>query len=114
MAEKELNTNPEEITNIAESTEKVSEKSGKKAAVKKAKKSDKKPNVFVRIGKRIARFWRESISELKKVVWMSGKELRKSTLLVVVSVIAISIIIGLVDYLFTIAIQGFASLNLFN
>ncbi|MDY3845982.1 MAG: preprotein translocase subunit SecE [Eubacteriales bacterium] len=84
------------------------------AKAKESKKKDKKPNFFVRLGRRIAKFCRESWSELKKVVWMSGKELRKSTLLVVVSVIILSAAIALIDYAFTVAIQGIAGLPIFN
>ena len=77
---------------------------------KEPKKKKNKPNFFVRMGRAIAKFWRESLSELKKVVWMSGKDLRKSTMVVVFSVVVLSIAIGLVDYGLTLAIQGIARL----
>ncbi len=76
----------------------------------KKKKKDKKPNIFVRMFKRIKRFFFESISELKKVTWLSKTETRKSSLLVFASVIAISVAIGIVDLLLTLAIQGLGNL----
>lgn len=95
---------------MAENEKELKVEETQKKQPKTAKKKDKKPNFFVRMGKRIARFWRDYTSELKKVVWMSGKELRKSTLLVVVSVVVISAVIGLIDYGLTEAIQGAARL----
>lgn len=80
------------------------------AELKNKENGAKKPNFFVRIGKRIAKAWREYISEMKKVVWMSGKDVKKNTILVVVSVLALSIAIGLVDYVFSTIIEGFAGM----
>ena len=54
---------------VAPSADKA-KKQGKKNA------SDKKPNFFVRIGRRIGKFFRDCISEMKKVVWMSGNDVR--------------------------------------
>ena len=36
---------------------------------------NKKPNIFVRMGTGLSRWFREMKSELKKVVWPSGKQL---------------------------------------
>ena len=70
----------------------------------------KKPNFFVRMGKRIAKAWREYVSEMKKVVWMSGKDVKKNTILVVVTVLALGLAIGIVDYVFSTIIEGFAGM----
>jgi len=80
------------------------------AELKNKENGAKKPNFFVRMGKRIAKAWREYISEMKKVVWMSGKDVKKNTLLVVVTVLAIGLAIGIVDYVFSTIIEGFAGM----
>ncbi len=58
-----------------------------------ADNKEKKPNIF----KRIAKFWRDYASELKKVVWMSWKDVRKNAFLVIVCAVIISAVIGLLD-----------------
>lgn len=63
-----------------------------------AENTEKKPNVFKRMGARITKFWRDYTSEVKKVVWMSWADVRKNTVLVVVASIAIGVVIGLLDY----------------
>ena len=80
------------------------------AELKNKENGAKKPNFFVRMGKRIAKAWREYISEMKKVVWMSGKDVKKNTILVVVAVLALSLAIGIVDYVFSTIIEGFAGM----
>ncbi len=70
----------------------------------------KQDNLFVRIGRRLKRAFRDHFSELKKVVWMPRKEVKKSTLLVCVAVICIGIAIGIVDYVFSEVITGVAGL----
>ncbi len=60
--------------------------------------TEKKPNIFKRMGTRIAKFWRDFRSEMKKVVWMSGSDLRKNSILVLVGVVVISAVIGLIDF----------------
>ena len=56
-----------------------------------------KQNVFVRIGSKIKKFFKDTVSELKKVSWTSKTELFKSTKLVVVTVVAVCIAIALID-----------------
>ena len=60
--------------------------------------ANKKPNFFVRTGSRIARWFREMKSELKKVVWPSGKQLVNNTLVVLAAVLIVGIIVCLFDY----------------
>ncbi len=57
--------------------------------------------------------WLRSIkSEFKKIVWMPWSEVKKSTLVVIVVVVALALVIGLLDIVFS---QGIRSLgNLFN
>ena len=61
--------------------------------------TNKKPNFFVRTGKRFSKWFREMKSELKKVVWPSGKQLLNNTLVVLVSVLIVGIIVCLFDLL---------------
>ena len=69
-----------------------------------------KKNVFVRIWNKIRKFFKDTISELKKVSWTSKSELFKSTKLVVVTVLAVCIVIALVDVGASFAINSLAKL----
>ena len=69
-----------------------------------------KKNVFVRIWNKIRKFFKDTISELKKVSWTSKSELFKSTKLVVVTVLAVCIVIALVDLGASFAINSLAKL----
>jgi preprotein translocase subunit SecE len=81
------------------------------APAKKEKSvSEKKPGFFARIGRRIAKAWRDYISEMRKVVWMSGKGVKKSTILVCVMVVSMGVAIGFVDFVFSEVIGGIAGL----
>ena len=64
-------------------------------AVTAVKKDDKKPGLF----KRIAKWFREMKSELKKVVWPTGKQLVKNTGISLVVMIASAIVIWGFDQL---------------
>lgn len=67
------------------------EKKAKKTA--KTAKSDK-PNIF----KRIWKWLKGIISELKKVTWPKGKDVAKSTAVVLVVVVAFFIVLFGIDY----------------
>jgi len=54
-------------------------------------------NIFNKINN----FIKEAIAELKKVIWPNQKELKKSTIVVIFTIIIASIFIGLVDIFFT-------------
>ena len=60
--------------------------------------ANKKPNFFVRTGRALSRWFREMKSELKKVVWPSGKQLVNNTLVVLAAVLIVGIIVCLFDY----------------
>ncbi len=60
---------------------------------------NKKPNFFVRTGKRLAKWFREMRSELKKVVWPSGKQLLNNTIVVLVSIVVVGVIVCLFDFI---------------
>ena len=74
------------------------------ASAKGKDKAEKKPNIFARMGKRIAKFFRDYKSEMKKISWLSAKTVRRNTLLVLVVVIIVSAAIGLLDLGFSRAI----------
>ena len=78
---------------MAELNEKTQKEAPKAAPEKTEKKKNKKPNIF----KRIAKFFRECRSEMKKVTWLSGKETFKSSVIVVVVTVVLCIAIGLID-----------------
>lgn len=77
-----------------------------------AKDKEKKPNFFVRIGQRIAKWFRELKSELKKVVWPTPKQTVNNTAVVIV----VCILVGAVIALFSLAASEGVSLliNLVN
>ena len=100
MAEKNNN-----INNSAE--EKVV---SKKADVKPGKSEEKKPNIFVTAWKKFVKFLKDTVGELKKVVWTSKNEVWKSFQLVIASVVAVSVAIAVVDYLSSLIINSIAGL----
>ena len=75
-----------------------------------AKNTEKKENFFVRVWKKLCKFTRDTIGELKKVAWLPKDELKKSSKLVIVTVIAVSVAIALVDLGISYAINSIAGL----
>lgn len=69
---------------------------------------NKKPNIFVRAGRRFTKWIREMRSELKKVVWPSGKQLLNNTLIVLAAVLIVGVIVCLFDF---IASEGISLLS---
>ena len=61
--------------------------------------ANKKPNFFVRTGRAISKWFREMKSELKKVVWPSGKQLVNNTLVVLAAVLVVGVVVCLFDFL---------------
>lgn len=61
--------------------------------------TNKKPNFFVRTGRKLSKWFREMKSELKKVVWPSSKQLVNNTLIVLAAVIVVGAIVFLFDWL---------------
>ena len=80
------------------------------AATKKAAKVEKKPNIFVRLWKKLCKLCKDVVGEMKKVVWTPKDELKKSTKLVLVTVVAIGLAIAIVDTSFSWLINSFAGL----
>ena len=82
---------------------------GKTPAPKK-KEAEKKPNVFVRLGRRLKKMWGDYKSEMKKVVWMPWKDVKRDTKLVLAATFALGLVIGLVDFVFSEILGGFAGM----
>ena len=61
--------------------------------------TNKNPNFFVRTGRAISKWFREMKSELKKVVWPSGKQLVNNTLVVLAAVLVVGVVVVLFDFL---------------
>ncbi len=53
------------------------------------------------------RFISETIAELKKVVWLTRREVAYLTALVLVGSITVGLILGIIDYAFTKIVNGF-------
>ena len=70
-------------------------------------KKDKKPGAFARL----ARWFREMRSELKKVSWPSGKDTMKNVITVILCVIVVGVFIWVFDWLIHAVVE--ALLNLF-
>ncbi len=49
----------------------------------------------------LARWWRETIGELRKVAWPSVQETRRLTVIVLIVMFAMSAVLGLLDFLFS-------------
>ncbi|MBO7171150.1 MAG: preprotein translocase subunit SecE [Clostridia bacterium] len=97
MAEMEKN----ETTVDAEVATPVTEEPAVPAAKeKKVKAKAKKPNIFVRIGRRIAKFFRDYNSERKKISWKPWPEVCKSAGIVIVTVAIFSVVIWGMDQAF--------------
>ncbi|MFU0832849.1 MAG: Protein translocase subunit SecE [Oscillospiraceae bacterium] len=64
-----------------------------------ADKSGKKGNVFVKLGKNISKFFRESKSEAKKMVWPTPQSVFKNTGVVLVTIIVIGLFVFGLDTL---------------
>ena len=77
--------------------------------VKATKKSDK-PSFFARVGGKINKFFKDYASEMKKIVWLPKADVRKNSLLVIVTVLVCAIAIGIVDLVFSKLILGLAHL----
>lgn len=60
----------------------------------KNEKKEVKPN-------RIKRWWRETVGELRKVTWPTPKEAWRLTKLVLIVMVAMSVLLGIFDYIFS-------------
>ena len=84
--------------------------SAPKAEVKSTKSQEKKPNALVTGWKKLVKFCKDTVGELKKVVWTSKTEVWKSFQLVIATVVAVSIAIAVIDYVSSLVINTIAGL----
>ncbi|GHV08450.1 hypothetical protein FACS1894217_10910 [Clostridia bacterium] len=69
------------------------------------KAPEKKPNIFARLGGRIARWFREMRSELKKVVWPTRAQVVNNSWVVLVCILVVGLVIALFDYVINLGVQ---------
>ena len=108
MAEEMKNLPTENEGEIVSASEKKSEKTTK--LPEKVPFFTKVGNFFKKVGKKIAKFTVDTVHEMKKVVWTPVAELKKSTLIVVVTVLCVAVAIAIIDAVFSWAINGIAGL----
>ncbi len=89
----EIEKNEAEKAPVSEKA--VTEEKSKKAVAAKPKK-DKVP-----LKEKIAKFFRDYKSELKKISWCQPKDLLKMTVIVLVSVLIVSVCVGALDFGFS-------------
>ena len=75
----------------------------------KAKKD--KENIFARATKRTARWFREMKSELKKVVWPTGKQTLNNVIVAVVVMVIAGVVIWAFDQLAYLIVQSLISIG---
>lgn len=63
----------------------------------KKKDAEKKPNVFKRMGKGIAKFFRDIKSEIKKIVWPTPKATFKNTGVVLLAMLIVGVVVFALD-----------------
>ena len=101
----------EKLDQAMELNEEVTEAPGKPAKSKKdkdAKPKEKKPGIFARI----AKWFREMKSELKKVVWPSRKQVIQNSLVVLLCVLVVGVFIWIFDAVGNLFVQWL--IGLFN
>lgn len=72
--------------------------------------ASKKQNWFARTWAKICKFFRETRSELKKVVYPSSKQVINNTLIVLLCVLIVGIFVWIFDGVATFVVQGLISL----
>ena len=71
----------------------------------------KKANWFKRTWGKIAKYFRELKSELKKVVWPTPKQLLKNTLVVIACVLVVGVFIWTFDLVANVVIDALISIG---
>ena len=94
-----------EKSEAAEKIEKAAK--AKKAGAPKVKKG----NIFKRMGKAIAGFFKDFKGEMKKITWPGAKMVLKSTLVVIVAIAIIGVVVFAVDLGLSKGINGIKGLG---
>ena len=79
---------------------KEAEKAAKKAKQERIKQSKPKKDgsAFSRAGKAIKKFFKDFVGTCKKIVWPTGKQVIKNSLVVLATIIVIGGIVALIDF----------------
>lgn len=72
--------------------------------------ANKKENFFVRSFKRIKKWFREMKSELRKVVWPTGKQVVNNVLITLACVLVVGVFIWVFDLGANVVVEGIISL----
>lgn len=88
------NAAQQEVQKAAVNVDSKNESSKAKKSVNNKKNTEKKTNIFKRMGKGI----KGIVSELKKVTWPKGKEVGKNTAVVLTVVVLFFVILFALDY----------------
>ncbi len=64
----------------------------------KEKTPEKKPNFFVRAGKGISKFFRDTKSEIRKITWPTAKTTFKNTGIVLLAMLVVGLVIFGLDF----------------
>lgn len=99
-----------EVEQATTDTKKAAAAKVAKAAKGSNKPKEKKPNIFVRMGKAIKRFFKDFKGESKKIVWPDGKTVMKNTGIVILVVAIVAVVVMGIDSLLAFIIQSLQSL----
>ena len=92
----------------AEAAEKIEKAAkAKKAGAPKVKKG----NIFKRMGKAIAGFFKDFKGEMKKITWPGAKMVLKSTLVVIVAIAIIGVVVFAIDLGLSKGVNGIKGLG---
>ena len=108
MAEKPVKTKQPELKNRSELSKAPIKAETAKTPVK-AKKDDKEKSL-PKQPNRIVKWYRETIGELRKVTWPTPKEAWQLTKVVLVVMLATSVLLGSLDFIFSKLIGLLASI----
>ena len=64
-------------------------------------KSNKNDKPVVKKPNKIQKWWRETVGELRKVVWPTKEEALRMTKIVTIVVLATAVFLGVVDFIFS-------------
>ena len=95
-----------EEAKAAKEAAKAAEKERKERIKRNKPKNEDRPNIFVRMGRAIKRFFKDFRGTCKKVIWPDGKTVIKSSGVVIVCVLIVGIGIWIVDWGLSAAVQA--------
>lgn len=84
---------PSKETSVKKASKNAASKKDSSKKASKKNQSQKKPNIFKRMGKSISRYFRDIISEIKKIVWPTVKSTFKNTGVVLIVMVLVGIVI---------------------